>query len=342
MPELRKDPVVGRWVVFSEERLQRPLHFSLTEERPFPAEEDPFLEGNEADTPPEVYAHRPEGGAANGPGWTVRVVPNRFPALRVEGELRREAVGFYDMMTGVGAHEVVIETPRPDKELEQQDLAGVAGVLKAVRTRMRDLQRDGRFRYFMVFKNVGALAGASLPHAHTQIIALPVTPIVAKEKLAAAREYYVHKERNLFEDILRHEAKSGERMVLENQGFGVFCPFASRFPFEVSIYPKRQRADFHAVDDHELHQLADVLKRVLGAYRTGLSRPSYNLLLHTAPVRYARPGHWQTIDADYRWHLEILPRLTGVAGFEFGTGFYINPVLPEKAAEFLRGVKTDG
>jgi UDPglucose--hexose-1-phosphate uridylyltransferase len=160
-----------------------------------------------------------------------------------------------------------------------------------------------------------------------------------KEKLAAAREYFLQKDRNLFEDILRNEIKAGERLVFENAGFASFCPFASRFSFETCIMPKQQSADFYRCSDHDLVMLADMLKKTLRALRTGLDRPSYNLVLHTAPMRWPRPGHWQTLDFDFRWHVEILPRLAGVAGFEFGTGFYINPVLPETAAQFLRGVK---
>jgi len=336
MPELRQDPITGRWVVLSPERLQRPLHFSQPDTPPMQDAENPFLEGNESYTPPEVFAIRENGSAPNTPGWKVRVVPNRFPALRVEGALLKEAEGIYDKISGVGAHEVVIETPRAGEELEDLELEDVASVLKAYLSRVRDLQRDSRFRYLMIFKNVGASAGASIDHAHGQIIALPVTPIVIKEKLEAAREYYSRKERSLFNDILINEQKSGERLVESTEGYGVFCPYASRFPFESCIIPKTQRADFHRISDHELIQLADVLRRLLRSYRKALSRPSYNLVIHTAPMRYRRPGYWETIDEDFRWHIEILPRLTGIAGFEFGTGFFINSVYPEQAARTLR------
>ncbi|MDR2463427.1 MAG: DUF4931 domain-containing protein, partial [Verrucomicrobiales bacterium] len=263
MPEIRKDGVVYRWVVFSPERLRRPLQYnthSLEEDANGP---DPFLEGNESYTPPEVYAIREAGSAANHPGWKVRVVPNSFPALRVEGELHKEAVGLYDKMSGVGAHEVVIETPRADVELEQQSLENIVNVLKAYRTRLADLTRDTRFRYLFAFKNVGMLAGASMRHAHSQIIALPVIPMNIREKLDAAKKYYAQKDRNLFEDILQAELKSGERLVFQNAGYGAFCPFASRFMFEVTIMPRQQRANFTACTDHELVLLADILQKVL-------------------------------------------------------------------------------
>jgi UDPglucose--hexose-1-phosphate uridylyltransferase len=341
MPELRRDPVVGRWVVFSPERLRRPNEYEFARPEPTKPEENPFLPGNEAFTPAEVFALRDEGTAPNTPGWRVRVVPNRFPALRVEGELDKEAVGFYDRMNGVGAHEVVVETPDPKLALEDQPLSGVVEVLTACRARMIDLAKDTRFRYILVFKNVGPLAGASLSHAHSQLIAVPVTPIVVKEKLQACRRYFEVKDRNIYNDILRNERKLGERLVYENAGFTAFCPFASRVPFELCILPRKQAADFHASSDHDLVLLGDVLKRVLKACQRGLGSPNYNLILHTAPLRHPRKDYWSTIDFDFRWHIEIVPRLTGIAGFELGTGFYINPTLPEEAARFLREVKTD-
>jgi len=341
MPEIRKDGIVERWVVFSPERLRRPMQYDLHAIEDANHEPDPFLAGSESYTPPEVFAIREPGSAANGPGWKVRVVPNHFPALRVEGELHKEAVGLYDKMSGVGAHEVVIETPEANVELEQQPLENIVNVLKAYRSRLADLAKDSRFRYLFAFKNVGLLAGASLKHAHSQIIALPVIPINIREKLDAAKKYYAQKERNLFEDILKGEIKSGERLVFQNAGYGAFCPFASRFSFEVMIMPKQQRANFSACTDHELVLLADILQKVLMAYRVGLERPDYNLILHTAPARASKSDDWDTMEQDFRWHIEIFPRLSGVAGFEFGTGFYINPMLPEDSAKFLREVKTD-
>ncbi|MEO0454662.1 MAG: galactose-1-phosphate uridylyltransferase [Verrucomicrobiota bacterium] len=335
MPEIRKDPFSNRWVVFSPERLRRPLHFEAESEIVFNEEDNPFIEGHESYTPPEVYASR-NGSAPNSPGWKVRVVPNRFPALRIEGELKKEAVGFYDMMTGVGAHEVVIETPEPGLELEDLDSEGIAEVLKAYRARFLDLKQDSRFYYLMVFKNVGAFAGASIPHAHSQIVALPFIPIAVKEQLDTARKYYAEKERCLFHDILNAEMKFQKRMVYENQRFGVYCPYASRFAFETCIMPKAQQADFYRLEDHDLLQLADVLKLVLSKYRSALKKPSYNLVLTTAPFRREHSGYWETIDQDFRWHLTIMPRLTGLAGFEMGTGCYINSVYPAHAAETLR------
>jgi UDPglucose--hexose-1-phosphate uridylyltransferase len=334
MSEFRKDPVAGRWVVFAPERKLRPqpaiypAHFQPLI--------DPFAEGYEKLTPHEVYAVRASHLPANGPGWKVRVVPNRYPALHVEGELLPEAIGFYDKMNGIGAHEVIIETTDPKLALEDQSLDGIAEVLKAWRSRMLDLQKDGRFQYLLIFKNVGSLAGATMRHAHSQLMALPVTPRAVKEKLASSQAYFEEKDRNIFEDVLHNEVQSGERLVCDNSGFVVFCPFASRLPFELCIMPRLQSPDFYTTNDHELMLLAESLKTSLSKLSLALDRPNYNLVVHTAPLRRPRKNHWETIEFDYRWHIEILPRLSGIAGFEFGTGFYINTTLPEEAALFLR------
>jgi UDPglucose--hexose-1-phosphate uridylyltransferase len=342
MPQLRKDPVNGRWVVFSPERVRRPLFYQAPTLSPqVDPRENPFLEGNETYTTPEVFAFREVGSQPNRPGWRVRVVPNKFPALRVEGDLDKEAVGLYDQMNGIGAHEVIIETPNPEFALEDQPLSGIVEVLMAYRSRMLDLAKDLRFRYILIFKNVGLMAGASIMHPHSQLIAMPVIPKVLRDKLETAKHYYLTKERNIFEDILRNERKSGERVVYENAGYSVLCPFASRFPFETIILPRKQSSDFAQSSDHQLVLLSNALKKILQAYKKGLHSPDYNLILHTAPIRHSNAEEWQTLDVDFRWHMEILPRITGIAGFEFGTGFHINTVLPEEAAKFLREVKTD-
>ena len=238
---------------------------------------------------------------------------------------------------------MIVATPHPQLVLEEQKLAGITRVFDGCRARILDLWRDARLHYVLVFKNHGALAGATMPHPHSQLIAMPVTPIVLKEKLAAARAYYLEKDRSLFGDILQAERKIGDRVVFENDGFTAFCPFASRFPFETCIMPRKQAADFQNSSDDVLVLLAEAVQRVLLAYHSALNQPSYNLILHNAPFRRSQqPDAWKTIDLDFRWHVEILPRLTGVAGFEFGTGFYINPTLPEEAAGILREAVTRG
>ncbi len=338
MPELRKDPIVGRWVIIATERGKRPSDFlQQPVEAPDPAK-NPFAEGNEHMTPPEIFAFRDPRSKPNTPGWQVRVVPNKFPALRIEGELEKEGQGIYDKMNGIGAHEVIIETPNPALVLEQQSVEGCARVIETYKIRMTDLLRDPRFRYIMLFKNHGRQAGASISHPHSQLIATPVVAKRVKEKLIGAMQYYAYKDRSLFEDVLRQELREGTRLVYENAGFVSFCPFASRFPFEITIMPRRQSAYFHDIHPDEILLLADALKVSLMKLSKALNAPQYNYLLSTAPARYAHQGYWGTVDLDFRWHIEILPRLTLIAGFEVGTGFYINPTPPEEAAKYLREI----
>lgn len=335
MPELRKDWLSGQWVTFSTERLRRPQHFSPPADAASP-EADAFCEGNETCTPPEVFSIRPHGGKPNTPGWNVRVVPNRYPALRVEGELHRHGEGIYDQISGVGAHEVVIETPHADRELEEHSLNQVSEVLETFRARSLDLMRDKRMRYISIFKNVGMLAGASQKHAHSQIIALPLVPTEVERRIEVVEKHYREKERSLFEDVMAQERRDGSRIVWENTDFMAYCPYASRFPFEVRILSKLQNCHYFSATNRTLVQLAEVLKKILSAYRVGLNKPAYNMLLQTAPLPECPDGKWPTIEQSYRWHVELVPRIFGLAGFELSTGCALNSVYPEEAARFLR------
>jgi UDPglucose--hexose-1-phosphate uridylyltransferase len=338
MPELRKDPIVGRWVIIASERGKRPDDYANPTTDIVEPAKNPFAEGNEQMTPAEIFAFRDPRSKPNSPGWQVRVIPNKFPALRIEGDLEKEGQGMYDKMNGIGAHEVIIETPNPTLQLEQQPLEGIARVLEAYKVRVADLLRDSRFRYILVFKNYGKQAGATLPHPHSQLIATPVTPMRLKEKLTGAMQYYAFKDRSIFADILKQELREGTRLVYENAGFVAICPYASRFPFEVTILPRRQSAYYADIHPDEVLLLADILKVSLQKLGKALNQPQYNYIIHSAPSRYAHPGYWTTIDHDFRWHIEILPRLTLIAGFEVGTGFYINPTPPEEAAKYLREI----
>ncbi len=341
MSELRKDPIVDRWVIIAAERGRRPDDFRDTEADAKTAGGAgcPFCGGNEAKTPPETWALRPDGSAPNTEGWQVRAVPNKFPALGIEGTAERRGVGMFDTMTGIGAHEVIIESPHHEWRMDTAPPEEVARVLGACQARLTDLQRDHRFRYVVIFRNHGKRAGASLTHPHSQLIAVPVTPKIVKDKLTAARDYYGHKERCIFCDIIAQELLVGDRVVVEDEHFVAISPYAARFPFELAIYPKQHQHDFAAMDDECRLALAQMLGNCLRYLATALGDPAYNYVINTAPNTIPRPGkpdYWGTIALDYHWHIEILPRVTRVAGFEWGTGFYINPVAPEDAAKFLR------
>jgi UDPglucose--hexose-1-phosphate uridylyltransferase len=238
MPELRKDPVVGRWVIISTERARRPSDF-VAEATPPRTGLCPFCAGNEEQTPPEILAGRAPNLAADGPGWTYRVVPNKYPALRIEGDLEAVGEGLFDRMNGVGAHEVIIETPAHHASLATMSVDEVTDVLRAYRERVLDLKKDPRFAYVLVFKNHGEAAGASLEHPHSQLIATPIIPIMVREELEGAADYYARKERCVWCDILRQERRAQRRLIAERGGFVALAPYAPRFPCETWIIPAR-------------------------------------------------------------------------------------------------------
>ena len=340
MPELRKDPVIGRWVIISTERARRPDQFvgqSKDQEDP---KECPFCEGKEAKTPPEIYAIRPRNSNPNGPGWDLRVVPSIAPFLRVEGSLERRGNGVYDVMNGVGAHEIIIETNQHIANMADLGEEQITKILNCYSDRIVDLEKDGRFKYVLVFKNYGrGSGGTAIRHARSQLIATPVNPKRVKEELAGSRLYYEYHERCVFCDLIKQELAQEERVILDFDGFLAVSPFAARFPFETWILPKKHCCDYTCMDAESRRNLARLLKAVLLKLKIGLNDPDYNYIIHTAPFRRQKVGHWKTIDQDYHWHIEIMPRLTKVAGFEWGTGFYICPLPPEETAKFLREVQ---
>ena len=333
MPELRRDPIVGRWVIIATERAKRPSDIPKVPD-PSPTGFCPFCPGHEDKTPPEVYAAgRPPALPPNGPGWKVRVIPNRYPALMIEGDLEREGNGIYDRMNGIGAHEVVIETPEHGKHIGSLGDADVTDVLCAFKARILDLRNDQRFRYILLFKNHGQAAGATLDHAHSQLIALPVTPRQVQDEIDGARRHFDHRERCIFCDIVMQERKERSRLVLENEEFVVFAPWAPRSPFETWIVPKRHESNFEAEPKERLALGAQALRSTVRRLGAALGDPPYNFIVHSNPLREAQ-------SPSYHWHIEVMPALTHVAGFEWGSGFHINPVPPEEAADFLRLVVT--
>jgi UDPglucose--hexose-1-phosphate uridylyltransferase len=329
LPELRKDAVTGRWVIISTDRRKRPNDFRLEPAKVIGGEYCPFCPGREDMTPPEVLAFRQNGGAPNKPGWDLRVVPNKFPALQVEGNLDREGEGLFDRMNGIGAHEVIIETPDHKKTFSTMSEPEIERVLWAYRERVLDLKRDIRFRYILVFKNHGAPAGATLEHSHSQLIALPIVPDYVRDEIEGARRHFTAKERCVFCDIIRQETAAGRRIIHENVDIVALSPYAPRFPFETWLVPRSHGARFEDAPRQQYESLARMLKTVLTRMDRALETPSYNMIIHSLPFS-------EQATEFYHWHVEIIPKLTRTAGFEWGTGFYINPTSPEEAAQVLR------
>ena len=333
MPELRKDPITRRWVIIANERAARPSDFPKGEPQAMASPNCPFCEGREGTTPPEIAAIRRPGTAPDAPGWQVRVVPNKYPALRIEGTTDVTMEGMFEGMGGVGAHEVIVETTQHETHPGLMAPDHLASVLWMYRERYRDLDGDPRFKYLLLFRNHGRQAGASLAHPHSQLIALPIVPKRAVEELEGAQAYFAREGRCIYCDIIAQEAAAddlnGRRLVWKNDEFVAFAPYASWCPFELWILPRRHTASFGALDDGQLLPLAETLQGVLGRLYACLQNPPYNYIIHTAPYD-------TKVDHFYHWHIEVLPRLSAVAGFEWGSGFYINTVPPEDAARYLR------
>lgn len=338
MPELRHDPLHRRWVIIASERARRPSEFDVQVTQQ-PADFCPFCPCNEDKTPPEIYAVRDGYGAPNSPGWSLRVVPNKYPALRIEGNLDRSAEGLYDRMNGVGAHEIVIETPEHFLHMADYPASHMARVLRAFRERVRDLSNDARFLYVSIFRNYGENAGATLSHPHSQLIAMPIIPRVLEIELSAALDHYAHHERCLVCDILQQETDCGKRIVLENEKFVVFAPYASRSPFELLLVPVQHQHDLAQISDDDSEVLGATLVEAVRRLKDALNDPPFNIIVHNS-LNLKSYSIWVKkfpwLEVGYHWHISIVPRLAKTAGFEWGTGFDINPTPPELAAEYLR------
>jgi UDPglucose--hexose-1-phosphate uridylyltransferase len=333
MPELRFDYSTADWVVFAPLRKLRPQHevrSSLTgmQAAPDSTESCPFCPGNERFTPNEIFSFR--SNPQDYSSWQVRVVPNKFPALRIEEDFHRSLNGkMFESMGGCGAHEVVIESPDHSRVLAQQSTEQIELVLKMILQRFIDLKRDKRFQSLVVFKNHGMSAGTSLRHPHWQIIATPVVPHLVRTKCNEAMNYYDRTGNCLYCDLTQEELSAEKRIIATNKEFVAFVPYAAHLPFETWVLPRRQQSTLELLQPDQIRPLAEILKNVLLKLYVGLDNPDFNLTIDTAPRGDEDKEYFQ-------WHIRILPRLSTQAGFELGSGMSINTVLPEEAAAFLR------
>lgn len=338
-PEFRRDPICGRWAVVAPERAFRPITLQGAEPRHRRNGERkpcPFCPGQEHDTPHEVLAYRDAGSPADGPGWHLRVVPNRFPAVRPDIDKAFCAVGGMVFLTtpGLGSSEVVIETPEHLPDPTVLSTEAFAAVFQAYRDRIHMLASDERLAYAAVFKNVGAEAGASLGHTHSQIVAMPVVPELVEAELAGGRDFLARTGRCIFCDLIARELADGRRVVGRSENFLIVAAFAPRFAYELWVLPESHGSRFECITDEASRELAGLLKRTLLALDRVQAEPAYNWFLHTAPLRSRELDH-------YHWHIEILPRTARPAGLEWGYGCFITTVAPEAAAAHLRDVLPD-
>lgn len=321
--EWRKDFLTGRWTIIAPERASRPYE---PEEG---ASECPFCEGRESRTPGEVFSIRRNGTSPNQPGWFVRVFPNKYPALRNDIPFWDVRDELYQVASGFGVHEVIVETPYHAVDFSELPEEQVVRVLTAYRERLRVFEKEKDLQYGLIFKNQGVEAGASMRHAHSQFIATPFIPRAILEELEGALSFYRERKQCPFCALLAREREKAIRLVLESDHFVAFVPYAARFPFEVMLLPVRHAAFFQ--DEAHLEDLALALSQVLKGVRKCSGVSSFNFVLHTAPYRVTEEGR-----KSYHWHFEILPAFLRTAGFEWGSGFSINVMRPEEAAEKLR------
>ncbi len=337
MAELRQDPTTKEWVAIAVERAKRPDQFrrgNASEDKPASKERlCPFCPENELLTPDEVFALR-DYGDKNKPGWRVRVVANKFaaftqtadPSMRTQGRLFHSKGSF-------GYHEVVIESPDHNRILP---LMGEQEILELIQTycaRYQVLRADQRVKLILVFRNHGPRAGTSLAHPHSQVVATPIIPFYIRQKYEVAIRHYDDTGRCLYCDVVSEEHAFGKRVILDTVRFLVFHPFASQVPFETWIAPKQHNPCFARIGFEERLELASVLRRVLRGLHDALDNPDFNLIVHTAPVEDEDKPY-------FLWHIEIRPRLTTTAGFELGTGIFINTAMPEETAPFLKSALT--
>jgi UDPglucose--hexose-1-phosphate uridylyltransferase len=328
MAELRREPVARRWVVITTENPMGPEDYTALEPSlpPFESVETcAFCPGHEAMTPPEVLSLGDPPA-----GWSVRVVPNKFPFFHIEGEFDRRPEGMYDVMRGLGVHEIVVESPDHQKHLATLLPSQIQKVLLACRTRTISLARDLRFQQILILKNY---PGVYNRHPHAHLLAMPVIPKRIDEEIEGALDYYRRKERCIFCDIIKEEIASGKRVIVESPHFLAFCPFASRYPFETWVIPKTHLPDFHTLEDEMMEDLSRVLQTVFQCFYRLLADPPYSLAVHSSPIqnRFHR--------VEYHWHIETRLRVGLREGFEWATGFFVNPTAPESAAAWLRGVR---
>jgi len=336
MHELRKDPLLNRWVTVLDYSLGPKDYIWKVTKRQEESGPCKFCEGREAETPPEIVALRKENTTSNGTGWHARVIPNPKPILKIEGSLDRQGIGLYDRMNSIGANELIIESPEHEKRAEDYGAEQIKRILMLYQMRLSDLEKDPRMRYVFICKNSGRGSGALYSHPHSEITAMPIIPKLLKDELDSAKQYYAYKERCIFCDIINEELRVGQRIITVTSHFIAFCPYAPKMPFEFWIIPRRHHCAFQDIRTDEVEDLSVLLTDMLRKLRSLLEEPPFHYVLHTAPNRIPRRDHWHTLGDDYHWHIEFTPRLVRASGVEWGSEFYVLTTSPEDAAKYLK------
>ncbi len=334
MPELRQNPATKEWVIIATERSRRPEEFQISKEGEAQNSKYlcPFCEGNESLTPNEIFAYRTYGTKPDTPGWWIRVVPNKFPALEPTGTINRTlSESFFRLMDGVGSHEIVVEGTDHNRSMATMEQKQVEEIFLAYKERYTILKKDPRFEMILIFKNHGREAGTSIKHSHSQIIAGPVTPNHIRHYIEESMRFFDDNGKCVYCVILEKEL-SNSRVIMQTDNFIAFVPFAARSPFEITVMPKKHDSAYGHITDAAAKELGYVMRQTLAKIYKGLNDPAYNFMILSAPC------HEEDLEY-FHWYIQIIPRVAAVAGFEMGTGIYINTVIPEEAAKFLREIK---
>ncbi|MFA6431093.1 MAG: galactose-1-phosphate uridylyltransferase [Candidatus Margulisiibacteriota bacterium] len=340
MPELRQNPATRDWVVIATERAKRPEQFttgkSISQEALIENEETcPFCLGNESKTPPEILSYRPAGTEPNTPGWWLRIIPNMYPALVIDGKAQRRKIEDYFLsMNGIGNHEVLIESPNHSQTIATMEQRQVEEIFLAYRERYISLAKDPNFEMITIFRNHGINAGTSIRHPHSQIIAAPIVPQNIRQVVEEAMRYFDDKGTCVYCDMIASEVKLKERVVSQSENFVVIQPFASRSPFETWVLPKEHGSTYDEISPEACKELAFVMRTTLAKLYKGLNNPDYNYVIVSSPCHERKLEY-------YHWYIKIVPRISHAAGFELGSGIYINTVVPEEAAKFLSDIKVE-
>jgi UDPglucose--hexose-1-phosphate uridylyltransferase len=344
MAELRHDKLRQRWIAISDKLGKRPSDFQRSDSQQRSECSNPgpcaFCHGFEHLNGHETFAIR-DGDQDDAPDWRVRVIVNKYPAVSMDyNELQPTGEGtVYDgcRLPGFGSHEVIIETPNHLLNIPELPATHIAEVLKAYQARINFFQSDSRFKFCQVFKNRGNRAGASMTHSHSQLIALPVVTHNKISELRGAQEYYDKHKQCLLCDVVQHDTQSNRsRLIDEDEHFVTIAPYAPMFPYETLLVPKRHSSNYESIGEDEIQAMARMLKLTLRKMDLAFGYPPYNYTLQTVPL-----GKEYNNSPHYHWYLDILPHLATPGGFELGSGCYINPVYPEKAAEFLRNLNIE-
>lgn len=332
MSEIRYDLLQNEYVIMAPNRLTRPNYYSCEEKKENKTELCPFCEGHENLTPPEIYSIKDENG------WRVRVVPNLYKALEIEAANGLKEDGLYEKSDGFGAHEIIIDAPKHITHFEELSLLDMKEWFMTAKARVDDLRKDIRLTYFSIFKNQGEHSGATLPHIHTQLIAMPLIP---KNQLLLQYhyfDYYKKHGRSVFEDVVDYEREKNKRVILESTNFISFCPYGSRYAFETVVMPKVSISSICSFENDKIEEFLKLLRESLMLLRRQIGEFDYNLLFKNPPMQknYESEDFFDDIDKFFRFHAVVVPRLYKTGGFEIESQMHINPLLPESAAKLLR------